>query len=111
MADESKKSVFSKEAILAKQKVSLEEYQKTVLEMRQAFEQVLSTPSGMKVFRYFFLICGGDLGSVRRDKENKIDRDETLVTLGARSVWDGIRFNLSSDMLKEIERHNWEDKK
>jgi len=103
------KKVFSKENILEKQKIAKEDYEKRVVEMRKAFEDVASSPSGEKMFRYLFLLCGGDLGSVRRDKDQRIDRDETLTTLGAKSVWETIRYNLASETLKRVERHNWEE--
>ena len=104
-------TVFSRQAIQAKQQLAKEEYEKKVTDMRKAFEDVASTPSGERVFRYLFLLCGGDLGSIRRDKEGQIDMDETLSTLGTKAVWETIRFNLTSDTLKLIERHNWEDNK
>ncbi len=103
--------VFSKKSILDKQNIAKEEYEKKIVEMRKAFEQVAETPSGEKVFRYLFLLSGGDLGSVRRDKEGNVSVNETLVTLGAKNVWETIRFNLTSDTLKRIERHNWEEQK
>jgi len=102
------KKVFSKQNILEKQQLAKEEYDKKVQELRQTFESVAATPSGEKVFQYLFLLCGGDLGSLRRDKEGDVNIEDTLVTLGAKSVWETIRYNISSEMLKKIERHNWE---
>ena len=107
MAEESK--VFSKQSILEKQKIAKEDYEKKVKELRQVFEETAKTPSGQKVLQYLFLLCGGDLGSIRRDKEGVISINETLVTLGAKAVWETIRFNLNSDTIKKIERHNWEE--
>lgn len=101
-------TVFGKKSILEKQTKQREEYEQKIQEMRKAFEEVASTPSGMKMFQYVFLLSGGDMGSVRRDKEGEISMDDTLLTLGAKSVWENIRFNLSSDVVKKVERHNWE---
>lgn len=109
MTEGKKDKVFSKQSIVEKQKFAKEEYEKKVIEMRQTFERVASTEDGEKVLRYLFLLSGGDLGSVRRDKEGMIDPEETLVTLGAKSVWETIRYNISSQTLMKIERHNWED--
>ena len=109
--EEPKKPVFSKQSILEKQREAKESYDEKVQEMRKAFEDVASTASGLKVFKYLFLISGGDLGSVRRDKDKQIDMDETLLSLGTKLVWDTIRFNLTSETIKRIERHNWEDPK
>ncbi len=106
--DENRK-VFSRQGILEKQKIAKEDYEKKILEMRKAFEDVASTLTGEKVLRYIFLISGGDLGSVRRNKEGVISVNETLVTLGTKSVWEAIRFNLASETIKKIERHNWEE--
>ena len=111
MAVDEQKKVFSKQGILDKQKAAIEDYDLKVREMRKAFEEVASTPAGEKVFKYLFLICGGDLGSIRRTKEGMIDINETLSTLGTKAVWETIRFNLASDTIKRIERHNWEDQK
>jgi len=102
------KSVFSKKSILDKQQLAKEEYDRKVQELRKAFEDVASTVSGENALRYLFLLCGGDLGSVRRDKDQAISVHETLVTLGAKSVWETIRYNLSSETIKRLERHNWE---
>jgi len=103
------KKVFSRQNILDKQNFAKEEYEKKIKEMRLAFEGAATTDNGKKILRYLFLLCGGDLGSVRRNKEGIIDTEETLVTLGAKSVWETIRYNLTSDTLKKIERHNWEE--
>jgi len=111
MAVDEPRKVFSKQGILDKQTAALEDYDLKVREMRKAFEEVASTPAGERVFTYLFLICGGDLGSIRRDKDKKIDVNETLSTLGTKAVWETIRFNLSSDTIKKVERHNWEDQK
>jgi len=106
--DKKKSSVFSKKSIVDKQNLAREEYEKKTAELRKSFEAVAATGEGEKVFKFLFLICGGDAASIRRDKEGAISTDETLVTLGSRSVWDAVRFNLRSDTLKKIERHNWE---
>ena len=102
------KKVFSRGSILAKQEEQREEYKKKINEMRKVFEDVASTSSGEKVLQYLFILCGGDLGSVRRDKEGVIDIEDTILTLGARGVWENVRFNLESETIKRIERHNWE---
>jgi hypothetical protein len=109
MADENK--VFSKKSIEDKQRIAREDYEKKIVELRKSFEEVAGTPSGEKVLRYLFILTGGDFGSVRRDKEGNVSVNETLVTLGAKNVWETIRFNLSSETLKRVERHNWEDQK
>lgn len=108
MAEEIPKKVFSKENILAKQDAAKEEYKKKILEMRQVFEAVASTDNGEKFLRYLFLICGGDIESLRRTKEGAICTNETLVALGTKVVWETLRFNLKSETLKKIERHQWE---
>ena len=77
--------------------------------MRQALEQVASTPSGEKVLKHLFLICGGDSSTIRRGTDQKISIEDTLIILGAKTVWETIRFLLTSDTLKKIERHMWED--
>lgn len=107
MADNVKN--FTKQSIADKQRQAKEEYEKKIHEMRQMFEQVASTPSGMRLFKYLFLICGGDTGSVRKNKAGVIDVNETLVVLGAKSVWEVLQYNLTSDTLKKIVKHNWEE--
>jgi len=109
MAEDKKdKQPFSRASVAQKRKEALEEYEKKVDEMRKTLESVASTPEGEKFFRYLFLLCGGDTDSVRRTKENRIDTEETLLVLGAKSVYERIRFGLSSDTIAKIERHNWE---
>ena len=103
------KAVFSRESIQKKQDQAKEAYVQKTQELRKAFEMVAETPSGEKMLRYLFLICGGDLSSVRRNKDKQIDMDETLLALGNKVVWDTVRFNLTSETLKKIERHNWEE--
>ena len=100
---------FNRQSILEKQKQVKEDYEGKLNELRRAFEQVAATPSGEKVLRYLFLLCGGDSSMVRREKDGTVSMDETLLVLGAKSVYDTIRHNLSSNTLKQIERHNWED--
>lgn len=108
MAPGQDRPVFSKQGIEEKNRIARENYEQKIEEMRKAFEDVVGTPSGQKVFQYLFLLCGGDLGSIRRTKEGVIDLNETLSTLGTKAVWETIRFNLTSETLKRIERHNWE---
>ena len=103
-----KKKVFSRENILEKQKAQQEEHAQKVDELRKAFDRIANTPDGLKLFQYLFLLCNGDKPSIRRDGKGKIDMEDTLATLGAKSVYENLRFNLSSDTLKKIERHNWE---
>ncbi len=105
---QNKKKLFSRENILEKQKLQQEEHVKNVTALRKAFDRVANTPDGLKLFQYLFLLCNGDHPSIRRDGKGKIDMDDTLATLGAKSVYENLRFNLSSDTLKKIERHNWE---
>ncbi len=101
-------AVFSRETILKKQGEAQEAYDKQIKELRQTFELVAATPSGAKLLQYLFILCGGDAGSIRRDKSMVIDVNETLVTLGSKGIWENIRFNLSSKTLEKIERHTWE---
>ncbi len=107
--DGEQKPVFSRQSIQKKQELAKEEYVKKTQELRKVFEDVAGTPSGEKMLRYLFLICGGDLSSVRRDKDKQIDANETLLALGNKVIWDTVRFNLTSETLKKIERHNWEE--
>lgn len=104
-----KKKVFSRQNILEKQKIVQENQEAQIVELRQAFEQVAQTSSGEKVLRYLFLLCGGDTGVIRRHKDGGINTEDILITLGTKAVWDVIRFNLVSDTIKKIERHNWEE--
>jgi len=110
MAEEKKSPIFSRQSILEKQRIAKEEYDKTIAELRKAFEQVASTPNGKKIFRYLFLLCGGDQMGICRDKKGDLSVNETLVLLGLRSAWEQLRYNFTSETLKELERHNWEDK-
>jgi hypothetical protein len=103
------KKVFSKKSIQDKQELAKLEYEQKTKELRAAFEAVVSTVDGAKVFRYLFLICGGDLGTIRRGKDQDVDINDTLISLGTKAVWDTLRFNFKSETLTKIERHNWED--
>lgn len=103
-----KRMVFSRENIKKQQDESQEAYNKRVAEARKVFGLVAKTPSGKKLLRYIFVLCGGEVKSIRRDKDGRVDVNETLVTQGARGVWEEIRLNLTSDTIENIERHNWE---
>ena len=103
------KKVFSKAAILEKQKKTQEDFNTKQDEMRKSFERVASTPDGEKLFQYLFLLCGGDKGMLRRDRTGEVSVNDTILTLVAKSVYEDLRFNLSSDTLKKVERHNWEN--
>jgi len=100
--------VFSKQSIEAKQEEAMKQYEEKVHEMRQTFERIAGTEDGMKLFRYLFLLSGGDKSSVRRDKEGNIDTEDTLLTLGSKSVYETLKFNLTSETIMKIERHDWE---
>ena len=105
---EQKETVFSRQSIKAKQELAREDYEKKVTEMRQTFESVGKTPEGEKLFRFLFILCGGDSSSIRRDKDGDINMDDTLLTLGVREVYQNLRFHMTSDMIKKIERRDWE---
>ena len=102
------KQAFSKENILAKQQEQRAEYDKKIAEMRKALEDVASTASGERVLKYLYLLSGGDMGQVRRDKEGAIDMDDTLLTLGAKGVYESLRYAMTSETIMKIERHQWE---
>lgn len=103
------KKVFSRKTIQDKQEAAKLQYEQQTKELRAAFEEVASSAKGEQVLRYLFLICGGDLGTIRRDKEGNVDDYDTFISLGTKAVWETLRFNLKSETLKKIERHNWED--
>ena len=103
------KKTFSKESILEKQKEQREEYEKKLSEMRKAMEDVASTPSGLRVLKYIYLLTGGDMGQVRRDKDGVVDMEDTLLTLGAKGVYEALRYAMKSETIMQIERHNWEE--
>lgn len=108
------RKTFSRESILAKQKAQKEAYEKKQTELRQMLRSVAQTDNGKEFLRYLFLLCGGDSSVLKRKRGNpqqgqmSVDTDETLLTIGTRLVWDSIRFNLDSDILKTIEKHTWE---
>jgi len=102
------KKVFSREGIEKKQKRQKEEFEQKTQELRKALEDVATTAGGEKVLRYLFLLCGGDTSSIRRGRDSVISLNDTLVTLGAKGVWETIRINLTSDTIKRLERHIWE---
>ena len=109
MAAEDQKPIFSRQSIVTKQKAAKDAYEAKILELRQTFEAVAATPEGEKFLRYLFLICGGDIKSLRRDEKKNISTDEILVALGTKTVWETLRFNFKSETLKKLERHQWEE--
>ena len=106
-----KKPPFSRQSVLDKQEQAKEDYKKKVKELQVAFKAVASIPEGETVLRYIFVLSGGDLGSVRRTKEGSVDVEGTLIALGTKALWETVRFSLSSEDLKRIERHGWEEEK
>ncbi|MCK9324143.1 MAG: hypothetical protein M0P69_01465 [Bacteroidales bacterium] len=108
MPDEVKK-VFSKKNLLEKQRAQKEEYDKKIAELRQTMRLLAESESGLRFLRYLFILCGGDSATLRRTSEGVIDKDETLVTLGIKAIWEKIRFDMDSETLKKVERHLWED--
>lgn len=108
MPDEVKK-VFSKKNLLEKQRLQKEEYDKKIGELRQTLRLLAETESGLKFLRYLFILTGGDSATLRRTPEGVIDKDETILTLGVKAVWEKIRFDMDSETLKKVERHLWED--
>ena len=109
MAEE-KKIRFSRQSVIEKQEKALEESNEKIAKKRQMLDRVGKTPDGEQFLRYLFLLSGGDRKTILRDKEQKIDIKDTLLTIGAKSVWEDLRWDLTSDMIKKIERHLWEDK-
>ena len=105
MAD---KPVFNRKNIKEQQQEQIEQMEKNTDELRKAVGRVAETEDGEKLLRYMFILSGGDVQSVRRDKDGFISQEETLLVLGARGLYENIRFNLASDMVQKIERHHWE---
>ena len=99
---------FSRESIAEKQREAKEAFETKADEARKIFEQVVGTPSGEKMLRYIFLLCGGNTKSIRRDSDSRVSTDETLIFLGAKGVWEEMRTYFSSDLLKKLERQEWE---
>lgn len=100
---------FSKGMILEKQRKQQEEYEKKVDELRKSLKRIVDTEDGEHFLRYLFLLCGGNSTSARRDKDGKLDTMETWLVLGAKTIWENIRFNMDSDTIKKVERQIWED--
>jgi hypothetical protein len=100
---------FSRESIKAKQDAQKEQMEKNRNELRKTIKNVADTESGKQFLRFLFFLCGGDVPTVLRDKDQKIDVNETFTTFGSRLIWETIRFNMDSDTIKQIERHKWED--
>ena len=98
------KKIFSKRNILEKQKQATEAYETQLDEVRKTFEEVAKTPSGEKLFKYLFLLGGGDAPSARRNKEGVIDVNETLFTLGVKTVYETIKCNLTTETRIKIEK-------
>ena len=109
MGEQKRREVFSRANILRKQQEEQENNKQRVDELRKAFEAVGATENGEAVLKYLFLVCGGDMGTLRATKDGGISVESTFVTLGAKGVWEAARFNMSSDLIKKIERHNWEE--
>lgn len=99
---------FSRKQIQEDQQQTLEDMEKQRKELRLCIEEVSKTTSGNKFLKYLFLLCGGDTDSLRRNSEGRIDIEDTINVLGARGVWEKVRFNMSSERIRDIERHNWE---
>ncbi len=100
--------VFSREAIEAKQKEQLRQFQEQMVEMRKALEEVVSTIGGEKVLKFLFLVSGGDKITARRDQEGKIDMSDTLMAIGAKGVYEALRMNMTTETIAKIETHSWE---
>jgi len=102
------KKPFNMKSINEKQAKQRQEYEEKMAGLRTAFDQVAKTPSGKEVLSYIYKLCGGDSGSLRTDKDGLLAINETIVFLGARSVWESIRLQLPMDKVLDIEEHFWE---
>jgi len=100
---------FSKELIRQRQKQAQEQMEKNRDRLRKVIQEVASTDSGEELLRYLFFLCGGDSATLRRQKEGQIDLHETLATVAVKAIWENLRFNMDSDTIKKLERHQWED--
>lgn len=102
------KPIFSREAIEAKQKEALDQFQRQMHEMRKALEETASTNGGMRILKFLFLASGGGSTTVRRGKDEKVDMQDTLMAIGAKGVYEALRINMSTETLMKIERQPWE---
>lgn len=99
---------FSRDSIKEKQRVAQEEYEKNLDELRKTIKLVAETESGLKFLEYLFLLTGGQSFNLRRDKDGKINPEETLVVAAIKGVWETISLNMEVETLIKIERRQWE---
>lgn len=111
MGEAKRREVFSKERILAQQKEALRVHEEQIAELRSCLRQVISTESGTKLFQYLFLVAGGDAFPIGRNSQKEIDLNETMLALGRRSLYEHIRFHMSTEDILKVERHEWEKPK
>ena len=99
---------FGRNKIKERQMERMDEVEQKRDLLRKTIESISRMDNGELFFRYLYILCGGEGGSVRREKEGMVDVEDTLIALGARSVWENIRANMTTETVVKVERHYWE---
>ena len=95
-------------SILEKRKEAQKAFEEATNALRRCINIVLKTEEGVNVFKFLYRLFGGENEIVRTDEHRQVDLHQTLILADRHDVYAQIRRHISSDKLKEIERHNWE---
>ena len=98
----------TRKTLKEKQEEQLKKIEGQSSQLRDTIEILAKTKEGELFLRFLFLSSGGDDPLTAFDSKNRLDVEQTLMIVGRRGLYSDIRKNMSSDVIKLVERHNWE---
>ena len=99
---------FDHKSIRERQEAAQKQMAERANDLRKAIEILCRQKEGEIVFRYLFLLSGGDSQLVTKDNEGRVDVNQTLIRQARKDFYNEVRQFIGSEDLKQIERHFWE---
>lgn len=103
-----KPSVMDRKTLHERQQLALEQLEKSRSQLRDTLRIVAKTNEGQILLRYLYLLSGSDRSPMCMDSDGRVSTEKTFLLIGRSEMYKDLRMQLDSDILKLIERPEWE---
>jgi hypothetical protein len=103
-----KPSVLDRKSLHERQQLALEQLEANRSKLRDVLRIVAKTNEGQMLLRYIYLLSGGDRSPMCMDPDGRVSTEKTFLLVGRAEVYKDLRLQLESDVVKLIERPEWE---
>jgi hypothetical protein len=99
---------MDRKTLLEKQQLALQQLEKNRAQMRDILRIIGSTNEGQQLFRYLYLLSGGDRSPLCMDAAGTVSMEKTVLLIGRKEMYQDLRMQMDSETIKITERPEWE---